>query len=64
MGFTQFIRERQYLHNVSPSTVSWYAHALKWLLSRAFQRATQRHCNKDAREGPEGYRLQLGHSGN
>ena len=33
MGFSQFIRERQYLHNVSPSTVSWYEHALKWLPS-------------------------------
>ena len=33
MSFSQFIRERQYLHNVSPSTVSWYEHALKWLPS-------------------------------
>jgi len=33
MGFSQFIRERQYLHNVSPSTGSWYEHALKWLPS-------------------------------
>src|SRR5579863_5139653 len=29
--FDQFIRERQYLMNVSPHTVSWYRHALKWL---------------------------------
>jgi integrase/recombinase XerD len=35
MSFAQFIRERQYLHNVSPSTVSWYTHALKWLPSEA-----------------------------
>jgi integrase/recombinase XerD len=28
-----FIRERQYLHNVSPNTVSWYRHALRWLPS-------------------------------
>lgn len=29
--FEQFIREKQYLLNVSPCTVSWYRHALKWL---------------------------------
>jgi integrase/recombinase XerD len=29
--FEQFIKERQYLHNVSPATVSWYKHAEKWL---------------------------------
>ena len=28
--FEQFIRERQYLHNVSPATVSWHTHNLKW----------------------------------
>src|ERR1035441_4609224 len=27
----QFIRERQYVVNVSPATVQWYTHALKWL---------------------------------
>lgn len=31
MGFSDFIRERRYLNNVSASTVSWYTHALKWL---------------------------------
>lgn len=31
--FTKFTRERRYLHNVSPATVSWYTHALKWLPS-------------------------------
>ena len=31
--FAQFIRERQYLHNVSAATISWYTHALKWLPS-------------------------------
>jgi integrase/recombinase XerD len=31
--FEQFIRERQYLHNVSPATVSWHTHNLKWLPS-------------------------------
>ena len=27
----QFIRERQYVMNVSPATVRWYSHALRWL---------------------------------
>jgi integrase/recombinase XerD len=31
VSFTAFIRERRYLHNVSPSTISWYTHAFKWL---------------------------------
>ena len=31
--FTEFTRERRYLHNVSPATVSWYTPALKWLPS-------------------------------
>jgi integrase/recombinase XerD len=29
--FQQFIRERQYLTNVSPATIEWYIHAFKWL---------------------------------
>ena len=33
--FTDFIRERRYLHNVSPATVSWYTHAFKWLPSES-----------------------------
>ena len=33
--FTEFTRERRYLHNVSPATLSWYTHAFKWLLSQA-----------------------------
>jgi len=31
--FEQFIRERQYLLNVTPATVTWYRHSLKWLES-------------------------------
>ena len=31
--FEQFIRERQYLHNVTPSTVEWYKNSLRWLPS-------------------------------
>jgi integrase/recombinase XerD len=29
--FEQFIRERQFLHNVSPRTAQWYRESLKWL---------------------------------
>jgi len=29
--FEQFIRERQYLQNVSPRTIQWYRESLKWL---------------------------------
>jgi len=29
--FTEFTRERRYLHNVSDATISWYTHAFKWL---------------------------------
>ena len=29
--FDQFVRERKYLMNVSPATISWYKHAEKWL---------------------------------
>ena len=29
--FSQFIKERQYLHNVSPATLEWYKHSFKWL---------------------------------
>src|SRR5271166_960936 len=31
MGFSEFIRERQLLSNVSPSTLEWYKHSFKWL---------------------------------
>jgi len=29
--FEEFIRERQYLHNVSPRTIEWYRNSLRWL---------------------------------
>lgn len=29
--FEQFIRERQYLTNVTPATIEWYRNSLKWL---------------------------------
>jgi integrase/recombinase XerD len=31
--FEQFIRERQYLTNVTPTTIEWYRRCLKWLPS-------------------------------
>lgn len=31
MGFSEFIRERHLLSNVSPSTLEWYNHSFKWL---------------------------------
>lgn len=33
--FNEFIRERRFLYNVSPATVSWYSHAFKWLPSES-----------------------------
>src|SRR5882762_7962292 len=33
--FEQFIRERQYLTNVTPATLEWYKHSFKWLQSDA-----------------------------
>ena len=34
-GFQQFIRERQYLANVTPATIEWYKNSLKWLPSES-----------------------------
>ena len=34
-GFSQFIRERQHLHNVSPATIEWHQYSLKWLPTEA-----------------------------
>jgi hypothetical protein len=31
MSFASFLREKQYLENVSTNTLRWYRHALKWL---------------------------------
>jgi hypothetical protein len=33
MNFTEFLREKQYLQNVSANTLLWYKHALNWLPS-------------------------------
>ncbi len=33
--FEQFIRERQFLSNVTPSTIEWYRNSLKWLHSES-----------------------------
>jgi integrase/recombinase XerD len=34
-NFEQFIRERQYLTNVTPATIEWYRRCLKWLPSES-----------------------------
>jgi integrase/recombinase XerD len=39
MGFAQFIKERRYLHNVSPATIAWYTHNFKWLPSASPSKA-------------------------
>jgi integrase/recombinase XerD len=31
VGFSQFIKERKYLGNVSPATIEWYEQSLAWL---------------------------------
>jgi integrase/recombinase XerD len=31
VSHAQFIKERQYLHNVSPATIAWYRNSLGWL---------------------------------
>jgi integrase/recombinase XerD len=31
VSFSQFLRERQFLHNVTPATLEWHKHSLKWL---------------------------------
>jgi len=33
MSFQSFLREKQYLENVSTNTLRWYRHALNWLPS-------------------------------
>ena len=37
-SFQQFIRERQYLANVTPATLEWYKNSLKWLPLRIAHR--------------------------
>jgi integrase/recombinase XerD len=34
-GIAQFLRERQYLHNVAPRTIEWYEYSLRWLPNEA-----------------------------
>jgi integrase/recombinase XerD len=41
-GFVQFIRERQYLHNLAPATLDWYKHSFKWLPSESPSQAELR----------------------
>jgi hypothetical protein len=35
VGFSQFTRERQLLSNVTPATIEWHKHSLKWLSSES-----------------------------
>src|SRR5215469_4596342 len=39
MDFASFLREKQYLENVSPNTLRWYRHALKWLPEQLDERS-------------------------
>jgi integrase/recombinase XerD len=59
--FDEFVRERRYLRNVSPATVSWYTHAFHWLPLESPTQDEQRRCVADARKGSEGNRLQRRH---
>jgi len=40
--FEQFIRERQFLSNVTPATIDWYRNSLKWLPSESPSQADLR----------------------
>ena len=58
--FSQFIRERQYLHNVSPATLEWYKHSFKWLPSEFPTQAELKNAVLRMREkGTQGNRLQF-----
>ena len=35
MSHSQFIKERQYLSNVSPETIEWYKQSLAWLATES-----------------------------
>ncbi len=47
--FQEFILERQYLHNVTPATVEWHTHNLKWLKT-AFLHLLQQRTRKQLQE--------------
>src|SRR5580700_5081792 len=52
--FEQFIRERQFLSNVTPATVEWYRNSLRWLPSESpsqeqLKDAVMRMCEKGKR---------------
>jgi len=50
VSFSEFIRERRYLQNVSPATVSWYTHAFKWLSNESPSPAQLKDCVLRMRE--------------
>jgi len=35
VSHSQFIKERQYLSNVSPATLEWYTQSLAWLATES-----------------------------
>jgi hypothetical protein len=57
--FEQFIRERQYLSNVSPATLEWYKHSFKWLRTETPTKEELQEAVMLAREGIESNRLQF-----
>ena len=64
MGFADFIRERQLLSNVSPSTLEWYKYSFKWLRHRVpIARRVERRRAANARKRAESDGLQFGNQG-
>jgi hypothetical protein len=57
VSFASFLREKQYLENVSTNTLRWYRHAFKWLPS---EHPNEQELNGPSheREGHESYGLQ------
>jgi hypothetical protein len=54
MCFTEFLRERQYLLNVSTVMLDWYKNAFKWLPSASPSQADL----KESPDLPAGHRIQ------
>jgi integrase/recombinase XerD len=49
--FEQFIRERQYLTNVTPATIEWYRRCFKWLPSECPTQADLTACRNARNTG-------------
>ena len=53
----------KYLSNVSPATIEWYEQSLGWLGTESPTEAQLKDFSyANAREGPEGKKLQFSHS--